>query len=532
MTQADWGGEAISHILAIQKGVPTMKIDASVVFYLLSKSIAIDYNKNSEASIEVSGAEPYSGSLDPHRMYIIDEKEQVTRVGYQEQCVFVYCSEAGIKEPPPGTLADNVAYITAPCSRGELYGKIVSIMYALQVWDCRMKDACIDAPNLHNLMEIARDVLDYSFSVIDRNMRNIAYSPDFFGKFKYFTADPEKVSDEVVSNLLSDEQGESDIYRRDTFFYPRQQCADKFICRNIFAGDQNIARFQAILDVHEVTSGECRLFEHIYGYISKVFLSITDDTAVMRQNDRLHRCINSLLFGGKLATEEHASVFSLYNWTVGQTFTAIVVRLVNSDNYVLRGQYMCYLLEQMLPGSRAVYGDNHIACIINHGVGEPEGLPDKLKLKLDLCLRDLQCKAGISDLFNDPSDVKDYYIQASQAVYLGQKRFPDRRYFLFSDVSLDYALDNVCGQLKAHHILHKGLLRLREYDRKHDSSYCESLYVYLSSQFNASAAADKCYVHRSTFIRRLERISEISGMNLDDNDEILHILISFRLSLL
>jgi len=509
-----------------------MKIYASVVFYLLSKSITLEYNKSSEASIEVSGAEPFSGSLDPCRLYIIDESEQVPPLGGSEQCVIVYCSESGTEAPPPGAHADNAAYITAPCSRGEAYGKIVSILYALQVWDGRMKDACMDAPNLHDLMEIARDVLDYSFSVVDRNMRNIAYSPDFFGKFKHFIPDPERVSDEVVSSLLSDEQGESDVNRRDTFFYPRQQCADKFICRNIFAGDQNIARFQAILDVHEVTGGEYRLFEHIYGYVSKVFLSITDDTAVMRQNDRLHRCIHSLLFGGEPATEEHAAVFSLYNWTAGQIYTAIVIRLVNSDNYALRWQYMCYLLEQMLPGLRAVYGDNHIACIVDHGAVKQEGLLDKLKLKLDLCLRDLQCTAGISDFFDDPSDVKDYYIQASQAVRLGQKRFPDRRYFLFGDVTLDYALDNVSGQLKVHHILHKGIIKLLEYDREHDGSYCESLYVYLSNQFNASAAADKCYVHRSTFIRRLERISEISGINLDDNDEILHILISFRLSLL
>jgi DNA-binding PucR family transcriptional regulator len=37
------------------------------------------------------------------------------------------------------------------------------------------------------------------------------------------------------------------------------------------------------------------------------------------------------------------------------------------------------------------------------------------------------------------------------------------------------------------------------------------------------------FVHRTTFIRRLERIREISGIDLDREDNILHLLLSYKI---
>ena len=162
-----------------------MKIDASVVFYLLSKDFAVDYDKSSETSVEVTGAELWDGSICPQRLYIVGTDEDVPRSAAAAESAFVYCSETGGTPRPRDGARGNAAYIVTPCRRGEVYGKIVGILYSLQEWDCRMKDACSDAANLHELMAIAREVLDYSFSIVDRNLRNIAYSPDFFGKFKH-----------------------------------------------------------------------------------------------------------------------------------------------------------------------------------------------------------------------------------------------------------------------------------------------------------------------------------------------------------
>ena len=44
-----------------------------------------------------------------------------------------------------------------------------------------------------------------------------------------------------------------------------------------------------------------------------------------------------------------------------------------------------------------------------------------------------------------------------------------------------------------------------------------------------SQAANRLYIHRSTFINRMERIQELTRLNLDDYDTRLYLELSFRL---
>ena len=55
------------------------------------------------------------------------------------------------------------------------------------------------------------------------------------------------------------------------------------------------------------------------------------------------------------------------------------------------------------------------------------------------------------------------------------------------------------------------------------------MYYYIIHQFNASEAAQKLYIHRTTFIRRMERIESLISVKMNDPDELLHILLSYKL---
>ncbi len=63
-----------------------------------------------------------------------------------------------------------------------------------------------------------------------------------------------------------------------------------------------------------------------------------------------------------------------------------------------------------------------------------------------------------------------------------------------------------------------GLLRpLMEYDRERSSDLIRTLRVYFACGANASLAADRLFLHRNSMIYRLERIRELTGLDLRDN---------------
>ena len=58
---------------------------------------------------------------------------------------------------------------------------------------------------------------------------------------------------------------------------------------------------------------------------------------------------------------------------------------------------------------------------------------------------------------------------------------------------------------------------LKAYDSKRrNSDLIRTLRVYFASNANQSEAADKLFLHRNSLLYRLERIQELTGLNLKD----------------
>ena len=78
-------------------------------------------------------------------------------------------------------------------------------------------------------------------------------------------------------------------------------------------------------------------------------------------------------------------------------------------------------------------------------------------------------------------------------------------------------------------VSHEGLLALQRHDAAQHTEYMKTLRVYLDQNLNAMQTAKELFIHRSTFLYRLEKIKEILDSRLDDPDELVYLALSFRL---
>ena len=58
---------------------------------------------------------------------------------------------------------------------------------------------------------------------------------------------------------------------------------------------------------------------------------------------------------------------------------------------------------------------------------------------------------------------------------------------------------------------------LEAQDREHGSDLVRTLSVYFASNTNASEAADRLFLHRNSLRYRLERVEELTGLDLEDD---------------
>jgi hypothetical protein len=73
--------------------------------------------------------------------------------------------------------------------------------------------------------------------------------------------------------------------------------------------------------------------------------------------------------------------------------------------------------------------------------------------------------------------------------------------------------------------------RLVEHDEQHGSDLVPTLRAWLDHFGDNIAAATSLHVHPNTFRYRLKRVSEVSGIDLDDRDERLSLMLQFRIFL-
>ena len=73
------------------------------------------------------------------------------------------------------------------------------------------------------------------------------------------------------------------------------------------------------------------------------------------------------------------------------------------------------------------------------------------------------------------------------------------------------------------------MAKLAEYDTTHGTEYARTLVCFLRNSQNTTHAADELFIHRTSFMRRMAQIQNLVGINLDDPDEVLYLLLSAKL---
>ncbi|MBI4787731.1 MAG: helix-turn-helix domain-containing protein [Chloroflexi bacterium] len=123
--------------------------------------------------------------------------------------------------------------------------------------------------------------------------------------------------------------------------------------------------------------------------------------------------------------------------------------------------------------------------------------------------------------------LRDSYREARQALFMA-RRLADPNPLYFGELNvyrllfqLEYSPELVafCNEI---------IGSLIEYDRTQGTDLVETLTAYFAHKGNLSQTAEAMFVHRNTLLYRMERIKEISGLDLDNPETRLSIQLALR----
>ena len=221
-------------------------------------------------------------------------------------------------------------------------------------------------------------------------------------------------------------------------------------------------------------------------------------------------------------------------WGATDNLLVVIFALEENAPWNSAAIYLGRQLERTLSGTIALAKPQEITWIVNlslmqrSDISKREAITHVHRTISDLC-RDYACKAGESHIFDTVANIYAYCEEAHMALKLGNAIDPSLWHYRFADYCLAHLLRYGTGTLEKHQLCHPALLKLIRYDEQNGTEYAPTLASFLCNNQSPTPTAKALFIHRTSLIRRIERINKITALHLDDPDEVLHLLLSARL---
>lgn len=138
---------------------------------------------------------------------------------------------------------------------------------------------------------------------------------------------------------------------------------------------------------------------------------------------------------------------------------------------------------------------------------------------------------GMSQFFQGIENFQHYFFQAGAALDVGGRVDEIRQFYLYDDYRFFHLLEKVSenGETHLQNFVQSDLFELKRYDRQHQSELFHTLNMLIRCGCNDKETCQKLHIHRNTLSYRLERIKELTNLDLTDPEVQFDLSFSFRI---
>ena len=413
----------------------------------------------------------------------------------------------------------------------EVFNAVQDIFDRHNSWEVSLNTAIINKKSLQDLLNISYELMNNPIALLDTAQICLAKSGNLPANYEqtvwldlinlgYVSVDRFTAYDKEYLDYL--------VNSKEAYLIkgPHHNNHNQIIA-NIRINDMRIANLGMVDIVHPFTYGQLCLVK----YVASVF-----GVAIKTNRIDLHAVTNfdyivlNFISGNAVNRDVVQFHLSGRNWKLDDPYYLIVLDPFNlkatgkEADTVIYYDYLINVIRQTIPGSIVLRFKDHIMVIMREHING-ESFED-VQETLERTLKKINCQCGISTRFEDFSAIHDYYQQAVSALTLGRLVDENEYFFHYSNYFLDHVLELCSNNINISMLCHPEVIKLNEHDFTYHSDYVTDLFTYLTNSKSITKAAEKLFVHRNTFMYRLNKILDILAVDLTNESSVLHIIIS------
>lgn len=414
------------------------------------------------------------------------------------------------------TLADGI-YLTGAYSLSRILHLIQQIFRDYDRWLFALQypgDISLD-----NLLQISTEILHMPMTIIDNNFESIAQN-----SWYRYIMEQSGLEHPEMDSVIWTRHFHDCTFRKGVFHFYLENEQKDLLCFNIILSGCFYARFLASIENPAYERIQEGLFTRLAACLEEIFANQKVLTHQSARNQKFYEMID-LLLEGKLFQDD--SVLRANHWYPSNQYQIIVFQFFPYFPVTEGEQYLYRQLHLLFPESCIIKKGQNLICIRNLELSQ--NTEDDFRKKLAVFLREHVARAGISNTFLGTENFGLHLTQAYDALKIGQKTDPDFWYYYFQHYAFKYLLDQCLLQYDPRELAAPELEILQQSDQTNGTDLFHTLCVYLRSDCSATKSAEKLFIHRTSLLKRLNKIEDLTGIRLKDPDTRLYLLLSYKL---
>lgn len=395
----------------------------------------------------------------------------------------------------------------------EVINYIQSVFSIYDDWQQDLANLSRLGASLTELLDRSQIIFTNPLLIHNKDFEFIAYSSliDVSPKLS-FLIESRHTSD-AQNNFMIDKEFQTTFNTKDAQIFPAHLTGIRTVYKNIFSHDKLLCRILAAETNRNIQSSDPALMDILADYIKYVLEKDhpPEDTLIRTLNNTLQR----MLSGEQIEDYIVLKTLSNYGWKPDCEYICLKFLVDHIDVQNHSAIAMVDYLEQMIKGSCAFEFKNDIVLFINltlYSRPFEEALHE-----LRPFIRDRNLKAGISSPYHGFSwCFQMMYRQAEIALDVGLRFTPYKWIHQYKEVSDIYLLERCISELPANMVCSPEIVAIYKYDNSHHSEYFHTLKTYLNNNMQPVATAKELFIHRTTFLYRLNKMQEKFHLKLDN----------------
>jgi purine catabolism regulator len=154
---------------------------------------------------------------------------------------------------------------------------------------------------------------------------------------------------------------------------------------------------------------------------------------------------------------------------------------------------------------------------------------EEIRRRVTTRLEGMSVSAAVGHLYPRVLDAPRAYREAEQALNIGMRLFGPNRTTAFDHLGIYRLLFHLHGTPELSSFYEETLEKIVQHDERHGSELVPTLKAFFAAHGNLSRTAELLYLHRNTVSYRLQRVEELTGLRLDEEDDRFRLQLALKL---